>query len=195
MEPNVKSPCSCGEHQAKEIDGASGIPQSFQAVLHHKRFWPSRLKNPTPEAYTLKLLRVPILPLVKALFRSHGPPQAKGIGGAIVLTLHGIDLASIVETEHFIAHVQKRGYTPDSLINAIAALGIELGVRVKVVVAAGPRQTKYRIVRRPASGIPLIGGNALIVMADGEAPREPAFVIGEIEVVIVGRVAIQRWFI
>jgi hypothetical protein len=34
--PNVTSPCPCGEHQSKEINGTSGIPKSFEAVLRHK---------------------------------------------------------------------------------------------------------------------------------------------------------------
>jgi hypothetical protein len=38
MEPNVESPSPSGEHQAKEIDETSGIPQSLEAVLRHKSF-------------------------------------------------------------------------------------------------------------------------------------------------------------
>jgi hypothetical protein len=61
MEPNVESPSPSGEHQAKEIDETSGIPQSLEAVLRHKSFGRLRLENLTSEAYTLKLLRVPAL--------------------------------------------------------------------------------------------------------------------------------------
>jgi hypothetical protein len=49
MEPNVESPSPSGEHQAKEIDETSGIPQSLEAVLRHKSFGRLRLeKKHTP---------------------------------------------------------------------------------------------------------------------------------------------------
>jgi hypothetical protein len=46
-EPNLKSPCSYGEDQAKEINGTSGVPESFKTVLHLKPLAALRLKNET----------------------------------------------------------------------------------------------------------------------------------------------------
>ena len=43
--PNLKSPCSYGENQAKEVHGTSGIPESLKTVLRHKSLAILRLKN------------------------------------------------------------------------------------------------------------------------------------------------------
>jgi hypothetical protein len=51
MVPNVESPSPSGEHQAKEIDETSGIPQSLEAVLRHKRFAVFGLKT-SPQKHT-----------------------------------------------------------------------------------------------------------------------------------------------
>jgi hypothetical protein len=104
-----------------------------------------------------------------ALFRPHGPTHTKGIGRPVVLTLYGVDLASIVKTKYFIAHVQKRRHTSDSLIYAVATLRIELGVGVEVVVTQRASQSEDWVVRRPCPGVPLVCRDALIVVADRKA--------------------------
>jgi hypothetical protein len=55
-EPNFKGPCHCAQHQAKEINGSSSVPESSKTVLPHipLAFFDLRAKYHPPEAYTLK---------------------------------------------------------------------------------------------------------------------------------------------
>ncbi len=56
-----------------------------------------------------------------------------------------------------------------SLIETITALHVVLGVRVEIFIACGASQTQNRIVGWASLRVPLIGINALVVVADREA--------------------------
>jgi hypothetical protein len=129
------------------------------------------------------------------LFRCDGPAQPERDRRPVILALHRIDRASVVEAKHLIAEVQAGGYHLHALVHAITGLHVELRMRVEVVVAERAPQSKDGIVGRAGRCLPSIRRNILVVVADGEASREAIFVVSQIEVVVIWRSSVETWMI
>src|SRR5579863_911214 len=122
-------------------------------------------------------------PLVLLVCR---PTDSERYCWSVVLALYWINPTAVVEPKHFVTEIQARSDHLDPLKHAVASLCVKLSVRIEVVVAERPLQSKDRIVRWSCCCVPSIRRNALVVVADGKAARESAPVIGQVEVVVVG---------
>src|SRR5579864_7093933 len=130
-----------------------------------------------------------------SLFAGRSPPQAERSRRLVILALHGVNGAAVVESEDLVAQVEAGGDHLQSPVQAKTALYIELGMGVEVVVAGGAFQPNDRITRRTVRHIPLICGDAGVVVADREPARKATFIVREIEVVVIGGIAVQVRFI
>src|SRR6202163_902217 len=112
----------------------------------------------------------------------------------IVLTLDRIDFAARVEAKHFVAEIQAIPEDAQALVEAIAALHVELRVSIKINVATGPLQPLNRIIGRPVRLVRILEKVGVIV-SNRKSPRESRLVISQPNVPIVRRLALQSWMI
>ena len=66
------------------------------------------------------------------------PADTTRIGGLVILALHHVLRASVVETEDRIIHVFPNRHHRETVANVVAHLGIDLSVRIEVVIAVRP---------------------------------------------------------
>ena len=66
-------------------------------------------------------------------------------GWAVVFALNHVLRLAVIESEHFIGEVEAVSHDSEPVLQTIAGLGIELKVRVKIIVAE-------RTSRSPRSG-------------------------------------------
>ena len=94
----------------------------------------------------------------------------------IVLTLDRIDLAARVETKHFVAEIQAIPEDAQALVEAIAALHVELRVSIKIDVATGTLQPQNRVIGSSV-GLVRVLKEVGVVVGDRKAARESCLVI------------------
>src|SRR5215813_1048765 len=129
-----------------------------------------------------------------SVFKGWVPAEAGGDGRPVVFALQHELLAAVIEAEDFVVEVEAIHNEGQAMRQANAALGVNLKVRVEIIVTEGALQTEGRNIGRRSvlegSAIgELVGGDIGTVVGEADADGDATAIVSRANVPCIGRIA------
>src|SRR5215475_1676773 len=110
------------------------------------------------------------------------PAQTDTVGGPIIFALNHVLWAAVIKAEDFIVDVENVTDECEALRHLVAALHVDLQVRVEVSVGEGSGDTSWCSRSCKAWALVLVAINVRVIVGDTQTEREGTQIVGRTDV-------------